>query len=217
MLKGVSLGCCCASRGVPEPVVGNALRAVGHRDRAALAESKGFECAAHRRVVLVGVAAQVVSVLCRKLEDCPSDAATAHCGHAVNHVVVDIGMPRAIDLCVGLVRPGSERKDGERPSFIGHEEAVSARDVFLSVNSTRVSVGPLCRIPMRLHECAGVLIRALDELKVVRGSESNLHVSMIGPPVGRLVFRVLSPMGDIKWGADLEAALAARPGRRLRG
>lgn len=40
-----------------DPVVGDALRAVGYRDRAALAESKGFERASHWSVVLVGVAA----------------------------------------------------------------------------------------------------------------------------------------------------------------
>lgn len=82
-----------------------------------------------------------------------------HCGHTVNHVVVGIGMPRAIDRRVGLVWPGSERKDGERPSFIGHEEAVPVRDVFLSVNPARVPFGPLSRIPNRLHERPGMLMR----------------------------------------------------------
>ena len=54
-----------------------------------------------------------------------------------------------------------------------------ARDVFLSVNPARVSVGPLSRIPIRLHERAGVLIRVLNELEVFRGCESNPHVITI--------------------------------------
>ena len=102
-----------------------------------------------------------------------------HCGHTVNHVVVGVGMPRAIDLGVGLVWPGSERKDGERPSLIGHEEAVSVRDVFLSVNPARVPFGPLSRIPIRLHERAGMRIGTLDELEVVRGGDRNLHAAII--------------------------------------
>lgn len=180
MLKGVSLGCCCASRGVPEPVVGDALRAVGHCDRSRFAESKGFERTSHRYVVLVGVAAQVIRVLSCELEDSPSDTAPAHRGHAVNDVLVSIGMPRAFDLGVGFVWTGCERKDGERPSLIGHKEAVSVRDVFLSVNATRVSVGPLSRIPVRLHECPGMLIGALDKLEILKEGDSNLHLTMIG-------------------------------------
>ena len=174
MLKGVSLGCCCASRGVPEPVVGDALRSVGHRDGAALAESERLERAPHRCVVLVGVAAQVIRVLDREREDRPSDAVTAYCGHAVNDVVVGIGMPCAVYLRVGFLRPRRKAKDGERPSLIGHEEAVSTRDVFSSVNATRVSVGPLSRVPIRLHERPSVLIRARDELEVVGRSESDM-------------------------------------------
>lgn len=158
-----------------DPVVGDALRAVGYRDRAALAESEGRERAPHRCVVLVGVAAQVIRALGRKAENCPRDPTPTHRGHAVNDVVVGIGMPRTIDLGVGLVWSGSERKDGERPGFIGHEKAVSVRNVFLSINPARVSFGPLCGIPIRLHERAGVLIRLLNELEVVRGSDSNLH------------------------------------------
>ena len=92
-----------------------------------------------------------------------------HCGHAVNDVVVGIGMPRTIDLRVGLVWPGSERKDGERPSLIGYEKAVSVRDVFLSINPAWVPFGPLRRIPILLHERAGMLIRTLNELEVGRG------------------------------------------------
>ena len=78
-------------------------------------------------------------------------------------------MPRAIDLGVGLVWPGSERKDGEQASLIGYEKAVSVRDVFLSINPARVSVGPLSRIPIRLHECLSMLICALNDLEIVRG------------------------------------------------
>ena len=177
MLKGVSLGCCCASRGVPEPVVGDALRSVAHRDGAALAESEGVKRTPHRDIVLVGVAAQVIRVLSRELEDSPTNTAPPYRGHAVNDVVVSIGMPRAFDLGVGFVWTGYERKNGERPSLIGHKEAVSVRDVFLSVNATRVSVGPLSRIPIRLHERAGVRIRALNELEVVSGRNANLHDS----------------------------------------
>ena len=163
-----------------DPVIGDALRAVGDGDRAALAESKGFERAPHWYVVLMRVTAQVIRALCRELEDRPSNTAPAHRGHAVDDAVVGIRMPRAVDLGVGLVWPGSEREYGERPSLIGHEETVSARDVFFSINATRVSVGPLSRIPVRLHERAGMLIRPLDEYEVVRGSDSNLHLTMIG-------------------------------------
>lgn len=163
-----------------DPVVGNALRAVGYRDRAALAESEGRKRAPHRYIVLVGVAAQVIRVLDREREDRPSDAVTAYRGHAVNDVVVGIGMPCAFDLGVGFVWTGCERKDGERPSLIGHEEAVSARDVFFSINATRVSVGPLSCVPVLPHERPGMLIRPLNKLVVGRGGESNLHISMIG-------------------------------------
>ena len=185
MLKGVSLGCCCASRGVPEPVVGDALRSVAHRDGAALAESEGVKRAPHRDIVLVGVAAQVIRVLSRELEDNPSDTAPAYRGHAVNHVVVGAGMPRAFDLGVGFVWTGCERKDGERSLLVGHEETVSAHDVFFSINATWVSFRPLSCIPVRLHKHAGMLIRALDELEVVRRSNLNLHVAIIGGSVVR--------------------------------
>lgn len=93
MLKDVSLGCCCASRGVPEPVVGDALRSVGHRDGAALAKSERRERAPHRYVFLVGVAAQVVRALCSELEDCPSDTASARRSYAVDDVVVGTATP----------------------------------------------------------------------------------------------------------------------------
>lgn len=194
MVDKVELVGCCAGRAALDPVIGDALRSVGHRDGAALAESERRERAPHRYIVLVGVAAQVVRALCRELEDCPGDTVSAHRGHTVNHVVVGIRMPSAVDLGVGFVWPGCERKDGERPSLIGHEETVAARDVFLSVNAARVSVGPLSRVPVRLHERPSMLIRTLDKLEVVRESNLNLHVSMIGAPVGRLIIRVLSPM-----------------------
>ena len=97
-----------------------------------------------------------------------------------------------------------------------------ARDVFLSVNPARVSVGPLSRIPIRLHESAGMLIRPLDKLEVRRVGNSNLHVSMIGRGGNVLVPRVLGPMSGIPGPSSgvltrLVAVLAARPGRHLRG
>ena len=82
----------------------------------------------------MGVAAQVIRVLGRKAENRPRDPMPTHCGHAVNHVVVSIGMPRALNLCVGFVWPWSEGEGSKRPLIVGHKEAVSARDVFLSVN-----------------------------------------------------------------------------------
>ena len=104
---------------------------------------------------------------------CPRTAS-----HAVNDVVVGIRTPSALDIGVGPVWPGSERKDAERPLFVGHKETVSACDVFFSVNPARIPVGPLGGVPIRLHESAGMLIRALDELEVFRGGDSNLHVPM---------------------------------------
>lgn len=154
-------------------------------------------------------------MLSSEAENCPRDPTPTHRGHAVDDVVVGIGMPRSIDLGIGIIWPGSERKDGEWPGLIGHEETVSMRDVFLSVNAAWIPVGPLSCIPIRLHERAGMLIRTLNELEVFRGGDSNLHVSMIGPPVGRLVFCLLSPMGGVlgPLGGELTrlvAVLAAR-------
>ena len=126
-------------------------------------------------------------MLGRKAENRPSNASPAHRGDAVNNVVVGIGMPRAIDLGVGLVWPGSERKDCKRPLVVGHEEAMSARDVFLSINPARIPVGPLCGVPVLPHERPGMLIRPLNKLVVGRGGESNLHVSMIGGATGHSV------------------------------
>lgn len=176
----------CARAGLLDPVVGDALRTVGYGDRSTLAESKGCKRVSHWCVVLVSVAAQVVSVLSREAENRSCDPMPTHCGHTVNHVVVGVGMPRAIDLGVGLVWPGSECKDGERPSLIGHEKAVSVRNVFLSINPARVPFGPLSRIPVRLHERAGMRIGTLDEIKVVRGSDSNLHAVTLSVDYGLL-------------------------------
>jgi len=95
VLKGESLARRGASRGAAveclfEPVVGDALRAVGYGDRAALFESEGRKRAPHRCVVFVGVATQIVCVLRCKAENGPSDAVLAHRGHAVNDVVVGL-------------------------------------------------------------------------------------------------------------------------------
>ena len=98
-----------------DPVIGDALRAVGDGDRAALAESKGLKCVPHRCVVLVGVAAQVLSVLSREAENCPRDPTPTHRGHAVDDVVFSLGMPCAVDPGIGFVRPWSEGEDSKRP------------------------------------------------------------------------------------------------------
>lgn len=175
----VELVGCRAGRGVLDPVIGDVLRTVGHRDRSALAEFERCERAPHRCVVLVGVAVQVVRVLDREREDRPSDAVPAYRGHAVNDVVVGIGMPCAFYLCVGFLRPRRKAKDGERPSLIGHEEAVAARDVFFCVNSARVAVWPLCRVPIRLHETPGMIICPLNEDEGLIGSKPNLCASRL--------------------------------------
>ena len=184
MFKGESLACCGASRGAAveclfDPVVGDALRAVGDCDRSTFAESEGPKRAPHRRVVLVGVAAQVVRVLSCEPENRPRDPTPTHRGHAVDDVVLSLGMPCADNLGVGLVWTGSERKDGERPLAVVHKEAVSACDVFRSVNPARVSLGPLSRIPIRLHERPSMRIRALNELEVLRESDLNPHAITI--------------------------------------
>ena len=119
-------------------------------------------------------------MLRREAEDRPSDTATTYRGHSVDDVVVGIEMPGTIDLSVGLVWPRNKGKDGERPLVVGHKETVPARDVFLSVDASRIPVGPLSHIPIRLHERPGVRVRPLDEREVGRGSDSNLHISIIG-------------------------------------
>lgn len=115
----------------------------------------------------------------REAENRSGNTLPTHRRYAVNDMVVGIGMPCAVNLGIGFVWTGCERKDGERPSLIGHEEAVFVRDVFFSINATRIPVGPLSHIPIRLHESAGMLIRALDELEVVKGSDLNLHLPII--------------------------------------
>lgn len=170
---------CCAGRAVLDPVVGNALRAVGYRDRAALAESEGRKRASHRCVVLVGVAAQVIRALGCKAENRPGNASPAHRGDAVNHVVVGIGTPSSLDIGVGLVWPGCKGKHCERSLVVGHKEAVPARDVLFCVNPAGVPVGPLSRIPIRLHERPSMRICTLNEREVVRGGDSNLHMGIL--------------------------------------
>ena len=86
-----------------DPVIGDALRAVGNRDGAALAEPEGSKRAPQWCVVLVGVAAQVVSVRSREHEDRPSDTASAHSGHAVNDVVVGVASPCAVSDNLSVV------------------------------------------------------------------------------------------------------------------
>ena len=63
MVEEVALVGCCTGGAVLAPVVGDALRAVGNGDRAALSKSKGLDHAPHRGIVLVGVAAQVIGML----------------------------------------------------------------------------------------------------------------------------------------------------------
>ena len=90
-----------------------------------------------------------------------------------------IGMPCAVNLGIRLVGSWSEGENSKRPLIIGHKETVSARDVFLSVNPARIPVGPLSRVPMRLHERPSMLIRAHDKLEIVRGNDSNLHIEIL--------------------------------------
>ena len=146
-----------------DPVVGDALRTVGHRDRSALLESEGLERAPHRSVVLVGVATQVVSVLSCEAEDCPSNTASAHRRHTVNHVIIGIRTPRAVNLGVRLVRTWREGEDGERSILVGDEETVLARDVCLRIDPPWVAVRPLGCVPILPHERASVLIGTFDE------------------------------------------------------
>ena len=57
-----------------EPVVGDARGPVGHRDRAALAETEGSEGVTHGAVILVCVAAKIVGALGGVREDRTRDA-----------------------------------------------------------------------------------------------------------------------------------------------
>ena len=170
-------GCVCGRLGVTaamylrclvafDPVVGEALCAVGHRDCAALLESKGLERAPHRGVGLVRVTAQVVRVLSGEPENRPSNSASAHRRHTVNHVVLSLGMPCAVDLCVRFVRTWREGEDGERSILVGDEETVLARDVCLRIDPPWVAVRPLGCVPILPHERASVLIGTFDEGEV---------------------------------------------------
>ena len=93
MVEEVELVGCSAGRAVLDPVVGNALRVVGASDSAALAESKGFERASHRCVVLVGVAAQVIGTLGCVAQDRSGSPFPAPRCHTVNNVVVGTAVP----------------------------------------------------------------------------------------------------------------------------
>lgn len=123
-------------------------------------------------------------MLSYKAENRPSDSMPAHRSDAVKHVVIGIGMPRAVNLCLGFVRPWGEGEDSKRPLIVGHKETVSARDVFLSVDAARIPVGPLSLIPIRLHERPGMRVRALDELEVVCRGDSNLHTEIVSTNEG---------------------------------
>lgn len=76
-----------------DPVVGDALRTVGHRDRAALAESEGRKRVPHRAVVFVGVAAQVIGALGCVAQDRSGNPFPAPRCHTVNNVVVGTTVP----------------------------------------------------------------------------------------------------------------------------
>lgn len=110
---------------------------------------------------------------------CPRTAS-----HAVNDVVVGIRTPSALDIGVGPVWPGSERKDAERPLVVSCDVGVPSFNVCSDNIHAGVTVGPLCGVPVHLHERPGMRIRARDELEVVRVSDSNLHASMIGGLTG---------------------------------
>lgn len=167
-----------------DPVVSNALRAVGHPDYAALFEPEGLKRAPHRGVVLMGVAAQVIRMLRRKAEDRASNVASAYRGHSVDDIVGRIRMPRTIDLCLGFVRPRNKRKDSHRTLVVSRDVGVPSFNGCSDNIHAGVTVGPLCGVPVHLHERPGMRIRARDELEVVRVSDSNLHASMIGGVTG---------------------------------
>lgn len=57
----------------------------------------------------------------------------------------------------------------------------------MGVSSAWVFVGPLGRIPIRLYERMGMRIRAFNGLEAVRGSCPNVHISMEGGAVMRLL------------------------------
>lgn len=89
-----------------------------------------------------------------------------HRGHTVNHVVLSLGMPRAVDLGIRLVGSWSEGEDSKRPLIVGYKETVSARDVCLRIDPPWVAVRPLGCVPILPHERASVLIGTFDEGEV---------------------------------------------------
>ena len=165
--------------GVRDPVVGEALRAIRNGDRSVLAESEGLKCPPHRRVVLVGVAAQVIGGGGREAENHPRDPVPTRRSDAVNDVVVDIGVPGAVDLGIGLVGTPSKGENGEWTGIIGHEKTVSTRDVFFRINAVWVSFGPLGCVPIFLYKRAGMVIRDLDEIEVADRSDPNLYAMIL--------------------------------------
>ena len=114
----------------------------------------------------MGVAAQVSGAGGREAENRPRDSMTAYRSHAVDDVVVGIGVPSAGDLCVRFVRTWREGEDGERSSLVGDEETVLAHNVFLRIDAPWVAVRPLGCVPIHPHERASVLIGAFDEGEV---------------------------------------------------
>lgn len=76
-----------------DPVIGDALRSVGHRDPSALVESERLERAPHRYIVLVGVAAQVIGTLGCVAQDRSGSLFPAPRCHTVNNVVVGTAVP----------------------------------------------------------------------------------------------------------------------------
>lgn len=93
MVEEVELVGFCAGRAVLDPVVGNALRAVGDGDRAALAESEGPKRAPHWDIVLVSAATQVIGALGCVAQDLSDNPFPAPRCHTVNNVVVGTAVP----------------------------------------------------------------------------------------------------------------------------
>ena len=102
----------------------------------------------------------------RESEDRPHNPMPTHRGHAVDDVVVGIGVPSTGDLCVRFVRTWREGEDGERSILVGDEETVLARDVCLRIDPPWVAVRPLGCVPILPHERASVLIGTFDEGEV---------------------------------------------------
>ena len=150
-----------------DPVVSNALRAVGHPDYAALFEP---EDSSVRRIGALSSwvsQRQVIRMLRRKAEDRASNVASAYRGHSVDDIVGRIRMPRTIDLCLGFVRPRNKRKDSHRTLVVSRDVGVPSFNGCSDNIHAGVTVGPLCGVPVHLHERPGMRIRARDELEVV--------------------------------------------------